>query len=256
MKTYIQTLRSYVPEKRMSNDDLAEIVDTTDEWIYSHTGIKYRHLADEKMSASDLAFIPCKQVIEDSGIDPLDIDLIVLGTIAPDYIGFPSTACIIQDRIGARNAGAMDITAACTGFINGLEIANSVIKSGTMKNVLVVVAELLSQITDWTDRSTCVLFGDGAGAALVSENNNDSDICLSILRTDGTGAESLFRHSGGSRYPFLINSKNNDTTLKMDGQKEYNFAVGAIREIIREILDKSGLSIDDITYIVPHQANE
>ena len=130
MKTYIKALRSYVPGKRLTNDDLAKMVDTTDEWIYSHTGIKNRHIVDEKESASDIAYIPCKQLIEDTGIDPDSIDLIILATTTPDYIGFPSTACLIQEKIKARNAGAMDITVACSGFIYGLKMASSLVKTG------------------------------------------------------------------------------------------------------------------------------
>jgi 3-oxoacyl-[acyl-carrier-protein] synthase-3 len=258
MKTYIKALSTYVPEKRVSNDDLAKIVDTTDEWIYSHTGIKNRHIAEKGICASDLALIPCRKLLEESQIDPLEIDLIILATTTPDYFGFPSTACIIQDKISAKKAGAIDLTAACSGFIYGLEIASSFIKNSVMKNILVIAVELLTHISDWSDRSTCVLFGDGAAAALVSSNaeNDESDILFSVLRAEGTGADSLFRKSGGSRYPFSLNGENAvDTYLRMDGQKVYNFAVRAICDIIKAILNKSGLSIDDIAHIIPHQAN-
>ena len=257
MKTYIKALRTYVPEKRVSNDDLAKIMDTTDEWIFSHTGIKCRHISDEGVSASDIAYIPCKQLLEETGTDPKSIDLIIVATTTPDYIGFPSTACIIQNKICAHNAGAMDIFVAGSGFIYGLDIANSLIKSGAKKNILLVAVELLTHITDWTDRSTCVLFGDGAGAILVCENKSDdeSDILTSILRAEGTGVENLFRKGGGSRYPFSHHNNNNDSYLRMDGRKVYNFAVRVIGDTIRKILKWSGLSLDDIAYIVPHQAN-
>jgi 3-oxoacyl-[acyl-carrier-protein] synthase III len=257
MKTYIKALRAYVPPKRVSNDDLAKIVDTTDEWIYSHTGIKYRHMAEDNLSASDIACIPCKQLLEETNTDPESIDLIITATTTPDYIGFPSTACLIQESINARNAGAFDITVACSGFIYGLEMASSLIKTGSMKNILVVAVELLTHISDWSDRSTCVLFGDGAGAALVTENKgeNTSDILTSILRADGTGYESLFRKEGGSRYPFVHGEKEYDSFIRMDGQKVYNFAVRAICTIIKDLLKQGNLTPEDIAYVVPHQAN-
>ncbi|MBN2443045.1 MAG: ketoacyl-ACP synthase III [Spirochaetales bacterium] len=257
MKTYIKALHSHVPEKRLSNDDIAKIVDTTDEWIYSHTGIKYRHLAESDVSASDLAYIPCKQLFEENQIDPESIDLIIVATTTPDYIGFPSTACMLQEKIKARNAGAMDIAVACSGFIYGLEMANSLVKVGIMKNILVVAVELLTHITDWEDRGTCVLFGDGAGVALVCENTGPekSEIVKSILRADGTGWDSLYRKVGGSRNPFRPHQESYDSNVRMDGQRVYNFAVKAMCDIIKDLFEQSGLSPEDIAYVVPHQAN-
>lgn len=258
MKAFIKTISSYVPEKRVSNHDLSKQVDTTDEWIYTHTGIKYRHIADEDTAASDLAIKPCLDVLNQAGIHPKDVDLIIVATVTPDYPGFPSTACILQDKLGAINAGAMDVAAACTGFIYSLEIAKNFIKTGSAKNILVIAVEVLSKITDWTDRYTCVLLGDGAAAALVCLNDNcsESDIIFSILRAEGNGAEYLIKKAGGSRHPLHRGKEIPENPyLQMDGQKVYHFAVRVLCDTIMKILDKSSLSIDDIAYIVPHQAN-
>jgi 3-oxoacyl-[acyl-carrier-protein] synthase-3 len=257
-KAFIKAISFKVPEKRVSNDELAETVDTSDEWIYSHTGIKYRHIAEEHTAASDLALQPCLDVIEQAHIDPKEIDLIIVATITQDYVGFPSTACVLQDKLGAVNAGAMDLAAACTGYIYSLEIAKALIKTGSAKNILLVSSEILTKITDWTDRNTCVLFGDGAGASLVglNEENTESDILFSILGAEGNGAPYLIRMAGGSRYPIRPNSETNkDAYIKMDGQKVYHFAVRVLCKTIKRILEKFNLSIQDIAYIVPHQAN-
>ncbi|MBN1797629.1 MAG: ketoacyl-ACP synthase III [Spirochaetales bacterium] len=257
-KAFIKAISYKVPEKRVSNDELAKTVDTSDEWIYSHTGIKYRHIAEEQTAASDLALQPCLDVIEQADIDPKEIDLIIVATITQDYVGFPSTACVLQDRLGAVNAGAMDLAAACTGYIYSLETAKALIKTGSAKNILLVSSEILTKITDWTDRNTCVLFGDGAGASLVSlnEENTESDILFSILGAEGNGAPYLIRMAGGSRYPIRPHSENRkDGYIRMDGQKVYHFAVRVLCKTIKRILEKYNLSIDDIAYIVPHQAN-
>jgi 3-oxoacyl-[acyl-carrier-protein] synthase III len=261
-KAFIKTISSYVPEKRVSNDDLAKIVDTTDEWIYSHTGIKYRHIADKETAASDLAEITCRKVLQQGGVKPEEIDLIIVATTTPDYPGFPSTACILQDKLGAVNAGAFDITAACTGFIYSLEIAKNFIKTGSARNILITGVEIMSKITDWTDRNTCVLLGDGAGSALVclnertNPNTSESDILFSTLRAEGNGAEYLIRKAGGSRNPIQLGKELTVSPyLWMDGQKVYHFAVRVLCDTVKKILKKSGLAIDDIAFIVPHQAN-
>jgi 3-oxoacyl-[acyl-carrier-protein] synthase III len=256
MKTYIHSLSSYVPSKRVSNEELVKNLDTTDEWIVSHTGIKFRHIADESEASSDLGIEAAKRVLEKSGLQPDDIDLIITGSASPDYPGFPSTACVIQDKIGAHNAGAMDLLAACTSFIYGLETAKNFILTGSVKTVLVIGTETMSTIVDWTDRDS-VLFGDGAGAAIVRENteNDRSEIIDSYLRAEGAGAKHLLRKAGGSRHTFHIETSKEDMYLKMNGRQVYTFAVRVLCDTISILMERNNLKIDDVKYIVPHQAN-
>ncbi|MBN1698067.1 MAG: ketoacyl-ACP synthase III [Spirochaetales bacterium] len=258
MKAYIKAVRFNVPEKRLSNKDMTKLVDTSDEWIFTHTGIKFRHIADEDTSASDLVFKPCREVLEQAKISPEEIDLIIVATTTPDFPGYPSTACILQDRLGAVNAGAFDITAACTGFIYALEIASNFIKSGAARNILVACSEIMSKTMDWSDRNTCVLLGDGSAAALVAVNDiaTDSEIMFSTLRAEGNGAPYLIRELGGSRFPFHPDKKTDKHSyLQMDGQKVYHFAVRVLCDTVKTIIEKTNISLDDIAYIVPHQAN-
>ena len=257
MRAVIESIGAYAPPRRMSNDDFSKIVDTTDEWIVSHTGIKYRHVASDDQGASDMATEAGKVAIERAGIDPKDIDLLILSTSSGDHPDFPSTACIVQDNLGLKKTGAMDLLAGCTGFIYSLQTANSFIKSGNAKNVLVIGADVLTHIMDWKDRNTCVLFGDGSGAAIVtaSEDNNRG-IIDSILRSDGSGSGLLIRPSGGSKLPFKPGETDpSDLYLKMDGGKVYIFAVRVIVTTIKALLEQNNLTMDDIKYIVPHQAN-
>jgi 3-oxoacyl-[acyl-carrier-protein] synthase III len=256
---YIKAVSFQVPEKRVSNDELARTIDTSDEWIYEHTGIKFRHIADPDVAASDLALQPALDVLRKANLDPVDIDLILVATATPDYPGFPSTACVLQNHLKAVNAGALDITAACSGFIYGLEVAKSLVSTSAMKYILVVDTEILSKITNWTDRNTCVLFGDGAGAVIVTANmeNEKSGIICSVLGAEGDGAPYLLRKAGGTRYPVKPGYKPDaDLFLQMDGQKVYHFAVRVLCDTIKRILAESHLSISDISYIVPHQANK
>ncbi len=258
MKAYIQGIGCYVPEKRVSNDDLAKIVDTSDEWIYSHTGIKNRHIAAEDEASSDLALRASRDALERAGKSPTDLELILLATATPDHLGFPSTSCVLQDKLGAANAAAMDLAAACTGFIYGLETARAFIEAGIYRNILVVGTEVLSKITNWKDRNTCVLFGDGAGAALVTAADTGSSrgIVTSHLAADGSGAGVLSRPVGGTRTPFVEGRTTPESTLLyMDGRKVYYFAVSVLGKTIETLLEKSGLSLEEIDFIVPHQAN-
>ncbi|MCX7786790.1 MAG: ketoacyl-ACP synthase III [Spirochaetes bacterium] len=259
MHAVIKGIGSYVPSKRVSNDDLAKLVDTSDEWIYSHTGIKNRHIAAENEATSDLAVQAAQRALEKAGCPASMVDLILVATATPDYLGFPSTACIVQDRIGAENAGAMDIVAACTGFIYGIETARVFIETGTYKHVLVIGAETLSKITDWKDRNTCVLFGDGAGAALLTaceEVSPKRGVLTSYLASYGKDAEVLLRPVGGTRVPFVPGTTPpEDMFLRMNGRKVYTFAVSVLGKTIETLLKKTGLSLQDIRYIVPHQAN-
>lgn len=256
MKAFIRSVGAYVPPRKVSNDELAKIVDTSDEWIHSHTGIHNRHIAADDMAASDLATKAAEKALEISGLDQSEIDLIIVATSTPDYLGFPATACIVQNSIGAQNAAAMDVMAACTGFIYGLETAKNFIEAGSARNAIVVGSEVLSRILDWKDRDTCVLFGDGAGAVVLSENSEQpkSNIRHSILRSEGSGADYLFVAGGGSKSP-----ENPDKVtrpfIQMNGRKVYNFAVKALCDTIRRLLDDNSENIEDIAYIVPHQAN-
>jgi 3-oxoacyl-[acyl-carrier-protein] synthase-3 len=255
MQAVIKAVDFHVPEKRMSNDEFVSLVDTSDEWIYSHTGIKYRHVAAAEEATSDLAIAACRKVLKKANFAPEDIDLVLTATLTGDFLYLPATASIVQDALGAKNAGAMDLQAGCTGFIYGLEIARNFIAGGGAKNVLVVGAETLTKITNWKDRDTCVLFGDGAGAALVTaEAQGDRGVLYSILRSDGSGARLLERTYGGTRFP-TVPEGTPGSYIHMDGRPVYNFAVKVISEGIPGMLASRGLGIDDITYIVPHQAN-
>jgi 3-oxoacyl-[acyl-carrier-protein] synthase-3 len=257
MGARIEGIGAYTPSRRVSNDELAEFLDTSDEWIRSHTGIGYRHIARDDEATSDLGAQAAKIALDRSGTDPESIDMVLVATASSDYVGFPSTACIVQHMIGAKNAAAMDISVGCTGFVYGLETAKGFIASGAARHVLLIGSEVLTRIVDWTDRSTCVLFGDGAGAAVISPSSNGRGILDSVLKADGSGASYLAREVGGTRTPFKPgHTAERDLLIKMEGQPVYNFAIPAIIDVIRQILDRNGLTIDDITYIVPHQANQ
>jgi 3-oxoacyl-[acyl-carrier-protein] synthase-3 len=258
MQAVIKNIEFSVPKKRVSNDELASTLDTSDEWIYSHTGIKNRHIAEPEQATSDLAYEACRKVLDASGMPAEKIDLILLATVTGDYIGFPSTASIVQDKIGAKNAAAMDIQAGCTGFIYALETARAFIAGNGAKNVLVVGAEIMSRIANWKDRDTCVLFGDGAGAALVcaEDSNDERGVLLSFLRSDGSGHKLLERTYGGTRFPKAPETEgHNGSCIRMDGRQVYNFAVKVISEGVLNLLESKGYGIKDLSYIVPHQAN-
>jgi 3-oxoacyl-[acyl-carrier-protein] synthase-3 len=242
----------------MANEEFSAFVDTSDEWIRSHTGIRFRHVADASVATSDLAIEASQKVLLKAGIAGEEIDLVLVATATGDFIGFPSVSCIVQDRIGARKAGAMDIGAGCTGFIYALETARNFVVAGGAANVLVVGAEILTRVVNWQDRNTCVLFGDGAGAVVVSADQSQGDrgIIKSMLRADGSGARLLERTVGGTRYPFA--GRENElagTCLKMEGRQVYNFAVKAVSEGIQELMEKNGIPYESLAWIVPHQAN-
>jgi len=258
MRAVIQAVDFAVPERRITNDELAMTLDTSDEWIRSHTGIGSRHVAGSSIATSDLALEACQKVLKKAGVAASEIDLVLVATISGDYLGFPSVSCIVQDKLGANSAAAMDIGAGCTGFIYGLETARSFVVSGSAKKILVVGVEILSRIIDWKDRNTCVLFGDGAGAALVTAENGDGDrgILSSVLRADGSGAQLLDRPAGGSRVPITDEAFDPAASnLHMDGQKVYNFAVKVVSEGILDIMERNNVCLQDVAWIVPHQAN-
>jgi 3-oxoacyl-[acyl-carrier-protein] synthase-3 len=242
----------------MSNDEFSAFLDTSDEWIRSHTGIGNRHVAEPSVATSDLAIEACRKVLDKAGVPAEEIDLVLVATATGDFLGFPSVACIVQDKIGATKAGAMDVAAGCTGFIYALETARNFVQGGGARNILVAGAEILTRITNWKDRNTCVLFGDGAGAVLVSADSSDGNrgILKSVLRSDGSGARLLERTEGGTRFPFTDGVIDQSRTLiKMEGRQVYNFATRVMCEGIVEMMETNGLGPDDIAWIVPHQAN-
>lgn len=258
MNAVIRSTGTYVPVRRMSNDQLPKHLDTSDEWIVSHTGIRNRHLAADDQVTSDLAVEAARKALHRGGVDPAQIDMVLVATATPDFVGFPATACIVQDKLGAVNAAAMDVVAGCTGFIYGLETARGFIASGFARHVLLIGAELLTRHIDWQDRNTCVLFGDGAGAVVVGaqEGEERTGVLDTYIRSEGAGARLLERTAGGSRFPFQSGvTPQRDAYLKMEGQQVYNFAVRVIVETIQKLLERNKLSIDQIAYIVPHQAN-
>ena len=263
-----------VPPKRVSNDDLAAQLDTSDEWIRSHTGIGNRHIADESVASSDLAVEAAKNALAMAGgytgtdLAERDrvagemaktIDAIVLATATADFFGTPSTACIVQDRIGANRAAAMDITAGCTGFIYSMETAAGLLcVSEERKRALVICSEVLTRMTNWDDRGSCVLFGDGAGAVVMEKTGAEGKTGLlrSILCADGSGSGSLLMRRGGSRNPFKKGEVVNESIwLEMNGQEVYNFAVKAIADTVNALMAAGNYNADVISRIIPHQAN-
>ena len=258
MNAVIRSTGTYVPARRMSNNELPKHLDTSDDWIVSHTGIRNRHLAADDQATSDLAVEAARKALHRGQMDPAELDMILVATATPDFVGFPATACIVQDKLGAVNAAAMDLTAGCTGFIYGLETAKGFVASGFARNVLLIGAEVLTRHIDWQDRNTCVLFGDGAGAMVVSaqEGAEPTGVLYTYIRADGSGARLLERTAGGSRFPFQSGATaQNDTYLKMAGQQVYSFAVRVIVETIEKLLGKANLGVDRVKYIIPHQAN-
>ncbi len=246
-----------VPPRVVSNDDLSKIVDTSDEWIRPRTGIVTRHLCDEGMRTSDLATQAVSQAIQNAGIQPSDLDLLVCATMTPDMI-CPATACQVVNRLGAVPCGAMDLNLACTGLVAAMSIANNFIMSGAYKHVAVVGADRLSSIVNWEDRRTCVLFGDAAGAAVLSASDNPEQRCLfQKLNSDGGMGEALYVPRTEADIPEAgresFNGKFN--TLQMNGREVYKFAVNALQECVREALDHTGLTHEDIKMVIPHQSN-
>jgi 3-oxoacyl-[acyl-carrier-protein] synthase-3 len=246
---------SYVPEKILSNADLTAMVDTSDEWITTRTGIKERRIAGKDENTSDMAAKAALAAIEQAGIDAKEIDLILLATATPDMM-FPATACLVQTKIGATNAACLDVSAACAGFLFAIEIAQQFITSHTYETVLVIGAEKLSTITNWTDRNTCVLFGDGAGAAVLRHRGGTHGVIATHVGSDGTFADILFMPGGGSRTPITSeNADKNLQTIHMSGKDVYKQAVIAMLGAAKTVLDQAGLTIDDIACVIPHQAN-
>jgi len=238
---------SYLPEKVLTNDDLTKIVDTSDEWIQSRTGIRERHIAAEGETTGDLGYNAALRALEAAGIEPSQLDMIIVGTTTPDLI-FPSTACLIQARLGAAGAAAFDVNAACSGFLFALSTADKFIRSGDARHVLVIGAETLTRIVDWSDRTTCVLFGDGAGA-VVLKADEETGILSTHLHADGSKKELLWNPIGvstGLDQPGKILMKGNDV---------FKYAVKALDSVVDEALHANGLDKSDLDWLIPHQAN-
>lgn len=250
MTTRVIGTGSYVPENIVTNDDLAEIVDTNDEWICSRTGICQRRISAD-MGTSDMAALAAVRALEDAGVEPSQVDIIVLATSSADY-SFPSGACEVQGKIGAVNAVAFDLSAACTGFIFALNTVHSFIRSGIYKTGLVIGAESFSKMTDWSDRNTCVLFGDGAGAAVVKADL--AGIIHMEMKSDGTKSDVL-KCTSRTMGNFLNHTVPELGFTTMDGQEVFKFAVKKVPESIKDLLDQSGVAIEEIDYFVLHQAN-
>jgi 3-oxoacyl-[acyl-carrier-protein] synthase-3 len=246
----------YVPPQVLTNDDLAKMVNTSDEWITSHTGIRQRHVVSStKETTSTLAVAAAKEALERSGTDPSDVELIIVATLSPDY-PFPATACLVQDALGADRAGAFDLSAGCSGFIYAMAMGSQAIASGAHDTVLIIAAETCSRLVDWTKRETCVLFGDGAGAVVLRGNNEPGGVLSTLVRADGSGSDVLLVPAGGSRQP-----TSHDTVearlhyVHMNGPAVYKFATRILAKAVREVIERAGLSLDDIALFIPHQAN-
>ena len=247
---------SQVPERILTNADLEKIVATSDQWITERTGMKERRIAAPGEAASDIAVVACEKALAEAKVKPEDLDLIIVGTVTGDML-FPSTACVLQQRLGAPRAAAFDVSAGCTGFIYAMSVARQFIAAGAYRTVMVVGVEVLSKITDWTDRSTCVLFGDGAGAAVLkADTAPDTGILATYLAADGSGGKHLYMPAGGSRLPASVETVQQRLhTCKMNGNAIFKVAVRSMADAVRNLLRQTGLKLDDITLLIPHQAN-
>ncbi len=245
----------YVPPKTLTNDDLAKMVDTSDSWIATRTGIKVRHIAETGTATSDLCFEASRRALADAGVDPMDLDLVVVGTLTPD-MPFPATACFLQMKLGAGRAYAMDLSAACSGFLYSLSVADALIRAGRGKKALVVGAEILSSVVDYTDRSTCILFGDGAGAVVLSECGEGEGVLSCHLHSDGSLWELIHCPGGGTVDPCNPGTSNVRTNyIRMAGNETFKHAVTRMAEVCQEVLERNAVTVEDVDLFIPHQAN-
>ena len=245
-----------VPQRVMTNEELAKLVDTTDEWIYSHTGIRERHIAAAEDTTASLAAQAALNALGVANLSPADIELIIVATSSPEHI-FPATACIVQDRIGAVKAGAFDLLAACSGFMYALNMASQAIRSGTIKTALVIGAETLSRFTNWKDRNTCILFGDGAGAFVLQAGEEAAGVLSAVMRSDGSGGDLLSLPAGGSRMPASQETVKNDLHyIQMNGREVFRFATRVMVQATKETVEAAGLTMEDVHLVIPHQANQ
>jgi 3-oxoacyl-[acyl-carrier-protein] synthase-3 len=247
---------SELPDKIITNADLENLLETTDEWITVRTGIKQRRVLEEGKGNADMAYQAALRALEDAQLEPNDLDAIVMGTVTADY-PFPSSACVLEDMLGARKAFSFDVNAACSGFLNALAVSDSFIRTGLIRNALVVGSDALSRLLNWEDRSTCILFGDAAGAVVLGcAENGDKGILSTKLRTDGSHVKMLYVPAGGSRNPTNPETvQNNEHTIMMNGKEVFKVAVRSMEEISRQALKEAGVTIDQVSLVIPHQAN-
>ncbi len=246
----------YVPARVLTNDDLARMVDTSDEWIRERSGIRERRLAADDETTATMSIAAARQALEVAGLKPAQLDLIIVATVTPDQL-FPATACLVQDALGASRAAAFDLSAGCTGFIYGLAIAAHLLRAGVYRTALVIGAETLSRITDWTARETCVLFGDGAGAVVLRAGENEGGVLASVLGADGSGGELLELPAGGSRLPASHKTVAERLHfIHMKGREVFRFAVRVVPLATQQVMQQAGLPLEAIDLLIPHQANQ
>lgn len=244
-----------VPERVLTNADLAAHVDTTDEWIQSRTGIRERRIASSDQTSASLAVDASLKALDVAQLRPADLDLIIVSTSSPEHI-FPATACLVQDRLGAKNAGAFDLLAACSGFIFAMNIATQAIRSGSIRNALVIGTETLSRMVDWNDRGTCILFGDGAGAFVLQAREERGGLVSAVMRSDGSGGDLLSVPAGGSRTPTTVETVTSGKHyIHMNGREVFRFATRVMAQSTEEAVKQAGITLDDIKLFIPHQAN-
>lgn len=254
-KAGILGIGSYLPERRLTNADLEKSVDTSDEWIVQRTGIRERRIAAENQATSDLGLEAARRALADAGLAVTDIDLIVVATATPDTLT-PSTACWLQAKLGASRCPAFDLSAACSGFLYGLSLCKAFVESGAYRNILLVGAEKLSAFTDWTDRSTCVLFGDAAGAVVIGPTQGKGEILSTVLSANGGDAELLNIPAGGTRCPASAETvARRDHTLRMEGREIFKIAVRMMADLAAKAVTLAGLTVDQVDWLIPHQAN-
>ena len=251
MFVHITGTGSYIPEHIVTNEELSRKLDTTDEWIFSHTGIHSRHIAAPDQNTSDMAINAARNALDNAGVKAEDLGMIIVATSTGDYQGFPSVACLVQEGIGAKNAGVIDLQAACTGFIYALQVGRGLMQFDP-RPVLVIGAEMMSRAVDWTDRNTCILFGDGAGAAVLQASEEPGGILDVLLRGDGAGS-SLITRPGGTRK--IGDPDKTRPFLQMKGRAVFNFAVKVFDEVLTTLLKRSNHTFEDLANVIPHQAN-
>lgn len=252
----ITGLGRYLPDRVVTNDELATIVDTSDEWIRSRTGIAARRFAGEGDTTASMSVAAGAEALERAGVQPADVDLVILATSTPDFPLFPSTACLVQDGLGLSRAGAFDLAAACSGFVYGLINASQFIQTGAYRCVLVIGADILSRSLNFEDRSTCVLFGDAAGAAVVQATNEDRGLRSFVLGSDGSGAEHVIVHAGGSRLPVTAElSEQREDKISMNGREVYRFSTTVPTAALEEAAQRAGIAVTDLDIVIAHQAN-
>lgn len=258
IRAKITSVGTYVPPETLTNAKLEEMVETNDDWIVTRTGIKTRHIAPANVATSDLATKAAEAALEQVGLTGADVETIIVCTVTPDMF-FPSTACLVQDRIGAKGAWGFDLLAACSGLLYGLTTASQLIASGSQKRVLVIGADTMSRIVDYQDRTTCVLFGDGAGALLLegAEDGEDAGLIDFQHEVDGSGGNYLYMPAGGSRKPPTHETiDQREHYVHQDGRQVYRYAVNKMHEVCKTLLDRNGLTVADVDILIPHQANK